>query len=304
MRTRQDLEVVLFIPGFNSCLDNAVSTFALFLTLAGYPEHFMPWVIEWPGSSVLTYFRARSDSESSVLHSNLLQFFEDLKQSAVTRVNIIGHSMGARVLISFLSAHYSVFSQPEGLRLGAVLLVNPEADLKYFIETSSIIESIAESITVYADRNDEALYWAELANTCFPTPFCAQEKFSHSLGRATLPLRRPMLPPPTSCTETDQEGADQENGLTPRPSLRTYGSVDDEIESGSVLLDIDFVDTSSIKANVKTLRHSYFHISREVLEDTREILISRSRADLRKSRLVRREGNVYGWLQAPSFFSG
>ena len=69
------------------------------------------------------------------------------------------------------------------------------------------------------------------------------------------------------------------------------------------LVDCDVVDTSLIQANVGGQRHSYFHLSREMLEDVREILVDRRvRARLRPSRLVRREGNLYGWLQAPPYY--
>jgi len=70
----------------------------------------------------------------------------------------------------------------------------------------------------------------------------------------------------------------------------------------SDLLDVDLIDTSSIFSNVQKLRHCYFNVSRDVLEDIHEVLVSRNRAAQRKARLVKREGNVYGWLQAPPFY--
>jgi len=36
------LEAVVFIPGFNSCLDSALESFSQFLTLAGYPDYIIP----------------------------------------------------------------------------------------------------------------------------------------------------------------------------------------------------------------------------------------------------------------------
>jgi len=37
-----ELEAVVFVPGFNSCLNNALETFAQFLTLARYPDYIIP----------------------------------------------------------------------------------------------------------------------------------------------------------------------------------------------------------------------------------------------------------------------
>jgi hypothetical protein len=50
------------------------------------------------------------------------------------------------------------------LSLGAVILLSPEADLETFVAQSARMETQAESITIYGDPHDGALFWSELAN--------------------------------------------------------------------------------------------------------------------------------------------
>lgn len=126
------------------------------------------------------------------------------------------------------------------------------------------------------DKGDNALFWAEYVNSVIPSPACKGHGFIKSLGRYIKPLRHPRI---------------------------TDGGLDLETtQDDSELLDIDLVDTSSIFSNVQKLRHCYFNVSRDVLEDIRDVLVSRNRAAQRNARLVNREGNVYGWLQAPPFY--
>ncbi|CRG98430.1 conserved Plasmodium protein, unknown function [Plasmodium relictum] len=66
-------------------------------------------------------------------------------------------------------------------------------------------------------------------------------------------------------------------------------------------LDVDVIDTTWLGSNVHTLRHSYWSLNREIIEDIRELIVTRKRARQRTSRLDRREGNVWVYRVAPSY---
>ena len=53
-----------------------------------------------------------------------------------------------------------------------------------------------------------------------------------------------------------------------------------------------------LESTVQDIRHSYWNINRELVEDLREVVITNRRARLR-SRLVPRLGNIYSFLAAP-----
>ncbi|CAD2095896.1 conserved Plasmodium protein, unknown function [Plasmodium vinckei brucechwatti] len=65
-------------------------------------------------------------------------------------------------------------------------------------------------------------------------------------------------------------------------------------------LDMDVIDTTFVETNVDFLKHSFYQVKREIIDDIREILISNVRAHERVSRLDRRRGNVYVLRIAPA----
>ena len=68
-------------------------------------------------------------------------------------------------------------------------------------------------------------------------------------------------------------------------------------------LDMDVIDTTFMDANVHAIRHNYFNLNRWVVDDLREIILTRKRAVRRESRMLQmyevEGGNVYNFLAAP-----
>ena len=65
-------------------------------------------------------------------------------------------------------------------------------------------------------------------------------------------------------------------------------------------LDVDVIDTSSLHSNVNELRHSFFHISREMIEDFYDIIVHDLMAE-KRPRLARRANqSVYDFCCAPA----
>ena len=66
------------------------------------------------------------------------------------------------------------------------------------------------------------------------------------------------------------------------------------------LLDVDIIDTSGLQDNMHSVRHSAFAVNRMMVEDLREIIVSRKRAAERLSRLVNKKGNLYCFMTTPA----
>jgi len=66
-------------------------------------------------------------------------------------------------------------------------------------------------------------------------------------------------------------------------------------------LDMDVIDTSWMDSNVHALRHNYFNVNRWMLDDIRDIVISKRRAHLRSGGLTHRRGNVWSFVGAPKY---
>ena len=64
--------------------------------------------------------------------------------------------------------------------------------------------------------------------------------------------------------------------------------------------DIDVIDMTWLSSNVHALRHNSFNLNRSLVDDLREVIVEGKRAAQRRSRLVRRAGNVFTFLQPPS----
>ena len=287
-------EVLLFVPGFNSSLNSSLATLAQFLTLGGYPENLLPFCFQWPGLTVLSFLKARGNAQSSRLQKHMMDFLLQLQDMGFEKVHLIGHSMGARVLISLLRAHSNSFTG--SLKFGALLFPNPEADLVTFVKSSKILEAMVESITIYSDQGDSALSWAQTINSIYPPKECKELGMDNncpSLGKVKTVLRRDHCAISRNLM-LEESSPLSSNLISPFGNDSLYVG-----EDGEELINCDIIDTSLVKERTDKSRHSYFHLSRELLEDTREILVTGRRANVRKSRLVLHEGNLFGWLQAP-----
>ena len=66
-------------------------------------------------------------------------------------------------------------------------------------------------------------------------------------------------------------------------------------------LDMDVIDTSWMDSNVQGLRHNYFNVNRYMIDDIRDVILTKRRAYLRSGRLTHRRGNVWSFLGAPKY---
>lgn len=125
-------------------------------------------------------------------------------------------------------------------------------------------------------------------------------------------------PQPTDSNSIAISVLPQLNGLsTPPPSHSSYGSVPlsytlnmnsicvqstgsdvDGPAKLKVYLDMDVIDTSFVDVNTG-LRHSYYRLNSNIIDDIREIVLHKRRARARPG-LMKQKGNVFIFLAAPS----
>lgn len=120
----------MFLHGYNCPLDYGLTRFAQLLALGNFPSHIHPFVFSWPTGGVLAYFpgtassrfhiftRTQSHSVRCVASINLpakdlgsesertatdfRDFLVSLVDAGYTSINIIAHSMGARIYFNCL----------------------------------------------------------------------------------------------------------------------------------------------------------------------------------------------------------
>jgi esterase/lipase superfamily enzyme len=234
--------VIVFIPGFNSCLTSALEVYGQFITLGGYPEDIYDhFVFQWPAGTIASFYQAKDSAQSDMFMTHFRTFLQRLYALGMRRVTIMAHSMAARAVV-----RPELYEEDlEGIEIENLILISPEVDLQTFQrEGPALVALVTNAITIYADAHDQALFWAELFNR--RSLFWGSSL--RSLGKAVTERMK------------DDQGR---------------------------VMDVDVINTSDCSSNVQELRHCYFSISREVIEDMHQLIVGHTRAAQRPARLIR-----------------
>lgn len=155
--------------------------------------------------------------------------------------------------------------------------MNPEANLCQFVNHHyEQLKNYCDLITIYGNENDGALG---------PAEWFSRQKMLGFYTTSTLCAK--MNNPIRSLAgvlSDEHVGQHQQTEVTVM-----------------LPLDLDLIDTTYLDANVHEVKHSYFSLNRSMVDDMRELIIRRERAKDRRSRLVHIDGNVYTFLNAPSY---
>ncbi|DAZ99377.1 TPA: hypothetical protein N0F65_005279 [Lagenidium giganteum] len=194
-------EALIFLHGYNCSLDYALNRFGQLLALGDFPLSIHPFVFSWPSAGTLAYFQARdigSESEKTAL--DFVDFIRSLVDAGYSSINIIAHSMGARVYFNCLSRGLlsqvfkvgsnstaskckhaptltTLFSQQVNRSsesesppmkkafLSTLTLCNPDYPRDLFVAAGGgydLSRQFCDHITLYADNFDGALFYSEL----------------------------------------------------------------------------------------------------------------------------------------------
>ncbi|KAG6619573.1 uncharacterized protein IUM83_18908 [Phytophthora cinnamomi] len=97
-------EALVLLHGYNCSLDYGMNRLAQLLALGDFPSYIHPFVFSWPSGGVLAYFQAKQvGSESERTADDFILFLKSLIDAGYTKLNVIAHSMGARVFFSTLN---------------------------------------------------------------------------------------------------------------------------------------------------------------------------------------------------------
>eukprot|EP01062_Namystynia_karyoxenos_P049550 TRINITY_DN37984_c0_g1_i1.p2 TRINITY_DN37984_c0_g1~~TRINITY_DN37984_c0_g1_i1.p2 ORF type:complete len:370 (+),score=134.60 TRINITY_DN37984_c0_g1_i1:1300-2409(+) len=295
------LEGLIFLPGFNCPTSYAAERLAQLLALGDFPTYVRPFVYGWPGGRELTFFQALRDGACApATAAAFCTFLRGLHGAGFRRLHVFAHSMGARCFLSCFEVAQELFTVIEGvgapadsggaarpgglLQLRTATLLNPEADLETFCGQDYVrLRRCCDHITVYADADDGALWYAE--------------KFLRrpSLGRSVVQLRSQGAP--AMHTEQRSPAAAVQSLL----SFQQPPPLPEEplkLPPGAPL-DVDVVDTTWIDANVHSMRHNYFNLNSVLVDDLREVVTTQRRARDRTQLQYREKGNVYNFMAAP-----
>ncbi|KAG1691859.1 hypothetical protein DVH05_024522 [Phytophthora capsici] len=170
-------EALVLLHGYNCSLDYGMNRLAQLLALGDFPSYIHPFVFSWPSGGVLAYFQARDvGSESERTADDFILFLKSLIDAGYTKLNIIAHSMGARVFFSSLNkglydevflptgSHTNLGTGPKKLELSTLTFCNPDYDRNDFVKYGGGYDRarrFCSHITLYADSMDGALFYLE-----------------------------------------------------------------------------------------------------------------------------------------------
>ena len=146
-------EILLFVHGYDN---NFQSTFETITRLAqGTEFEFIPIVFSWVSEGRIGFYGVDETNEkwSSVHLKDLL--IELVQQLPSTKIHILAHSMGTRVLTDALTDLSKV--GPGFPLFGHVILAAADIDAGVLGHEAKDLNHIAEKVTVYSAQNDVLL---------------------------------------------------------------------------------------------------------------------------------------------------
>ena len=313
-------EALIFIPGFNSPLQTATERIGQMLALNNFPPQILTFVFNWPAGRIITYHTSLASTEYDLTLSDFTGFIRDLHATGkISCFHILTHSMGARLALNASDKFPDLFSHTTSSssislttndksrpRLATFTLFNPEADLDAFCQSHySNVYQVCNNISLFVDESDGALGWAELMSRQRMLGRYATQYLRRQNRRASYSFiaDRPSLVGPLS----------QSSSNSSIPSTTAVPPVTGDQKQRKPLLrlakpnmsfvdyDLDIMDMTQLDASIHDLRHCYFNINRNVLDDLRDIIVHKKRARYRQNRLLKVDSNVYTYISAPSF---
>ncbi|CBZ51136.1 conserved hypothetical protein [Neospora caninum Liverpool] len=294
-------EALIFIHGYNTNHVQSLQIMAQMLSFGNFPSYIKPFLFTWPaGRNFTEFFEARDNANNPKIQECFHEFIVSLRDNGIRQIHIMAHSLGSRLLMNSLRGMAEfTFSKSldtenddklpakyqDRMQLVSLIFLNPEFFLDDFVlQEYSFLRQYCSNISLFCDAHDGALWWSEL--------FSGRQ----ALGRSVFGLyTRPREDEPVS----------EETPKLPPVFAETMacfqGYEPDYLKSDTrEWLDLDVIDMTWLGHNVHSMRHSYWPLNREIIEDIRELVVTRKRARQRTSRLDRREGNVWVYRVAPS----
>eukprot|EP00923_Selenidium_pygospionis_P000865 GHVN01001352.1.p1 GENE.GHVN01001352.1~~GHVN01001352.1.p1 ORF type:complete len:586 (+),score=52.49 GHVN01001352.1:2400-4157(+) len=300
-------EALVYIHGYNTQHTDALKMLGQMLTLGNFPNYIKVFLFAWPGGvGPLSFFTAQKAAEDPRLWVKVADFMRALQANGLHDIHIMAHSMGSRVWVrgfnyivrntDLLSSRggqlvkqTSAFDAPP-LRLVSVTFLHPEYHLRDFVDHDySLMKAYCRQITILGDTSDKALWWSELISR---TPAMGREVFGYFQDVDRVPsesfFERNALAQMSPFA--DSAVVNRPLSASNRMNTNTYFAGFTEtnpLDDPKEWLDVDVIDATFCQSNAHLLRHSFFSLNREIIDDIRESLTSRKRAQHRTSRLER-----------------
>lgn len=198
------------------------------------------------------------------------------------------------------------------LHMATLTMLNPDVELDTVKRLLPDIMHSAEHFTAYNDSNDGALFWSGVVRRLSNGLSCKGFHRRKLLGTAVQPLFledqdvRTILHSGSSRGMRRRHTLDGVSATRPTRSRVLSGlghQLSQMLHPPRVQGDgtIEIIDCSNIEQNVHALRHNYFMLNTQMVEDVCELIGRRQKAQHRVRLCQHSNGNVYSFLSPPAF---
>lgn len=164
--------VLLFVHGFNVEFDEALVRAAQLSTDLSRDDRFdigIPVLYSWPSAGALSLEDYQGDRARSLGAAPYLEEFLDIltEDIDVSRINIIAHSMGNRVLTTALEDYardYLERHNRDDLEF-RILLVAADVERDIFDAANGVFDNLDANVTIYTSDTDRALHISTIVNS-------------------------------------------------------------------------------------------------------------------------------------------
>ena len=153
---RDPRRVMVFVHGFNNSFSFAARRLAEFSSRINFDGVVV--MFSWPSSNKARFYMEDDEQveQSCPRFSYALNRIYQLIEN--TQVDVVAHSMGAKLLFDSLTAGQGGRCAAPDINLKDIVLAAPDIRVSTFKESFDIFSENAEQITLYASSKDKALF--------------------------------------------------------------------------------------------------------------------------------------------------
>jgi len=150
----EENEAVVFVHGYNT--NFAESLYRLTQMVHDMKPPGIPVLYSWPSAGQTKAYVYDRDS-TAIARDGLEKFLDQLAASNVSRIILVGHSMGGFLTVESLR-QMAIKGNPQfRKKLAAVILISPDIDLEVFRAQVSRMQPLPDPFIIFGSKQDKAL---------------------------------------------------------------------------------------------------------------------------------------------------
>ncbi len=151
---RASSEVMVFVHGFNSSFEHSMSRVAQMDLDFEFPAATILYA--WPAASNITSYIHDIDS-TTFARDGLVELLSGLASSGVSRIVVVGHSMGARLAMEAVRDLRLKNDRRFFEKLGGIALLSPDIDNDLFAAQLRALAGMSAPVVAYVSPDDVTL---------------------------------------------------------------------------------------------------------------------------------------------------